>query len=104
MIYTVDLSQKLDLQIIPESEEQAILQELYCLLTTAVSEVPCYRNFGLNMSYISRPLDVAKTMMAAAIATAIAEFMPELTVANIQFSAGDSADGLIPRIEVKDSE
>ena len=105
MIYRVDITQDMDLQILPETEEQAVLQEIYCLLNTALAEVPLYRNFGLNMSYHSMPLDVAKTMLASAIAEAVAEFMPELTIRDISFSVGgDFPDALIPRIEVTDGE
>ena len=105
MTYTIDFSTGLNLAIIPESEDAATLQNLYCLLNTTLAEVPCYREYGINKEFMSRPIHVAKTMLVVAAAEALEKFFPEKKILNVTFAVDkDLPDKLMPRFEVVDNE
>ena len=105
MVYEISLDSEMELTLKPEDSTSATIQDLYCLLNTALYECPLYRNFGINKEYLHMPVNVAKTMLTSAITDAIEEFMPELDVDDMEFSI----DGVYPdrfkvRIEVVDDE
>ena len=104
MTYTIDFASDVKLSLNP-TEEEATLQNLYCLVHTALAEVPCYREFGIDKSYISMPSNVAETMIVSAIADGMGEFFPELSVENLSFESDqDEPDSMAVRIEVTDDE
>lgn len=104
MTYTLDFSYKPDLKLNPTAEEEK-LQNLYCLLNTVIAEVPCYRTFGMDKSYISAPMNLAKTMIVGAVAEALNEFYPGLRLEHIEFDFdGDNPDAMGCRIEVTDGD
>ena len=104
MTYTLDFSYKPALTLKPPTEQEEKIQDLYCMLNTVIAEVPCYRNFGMDMSYLSAPMNIAKTMLVSAIAEALQEFFPELHLENVDFAFdGDVPDAMGCRIEVTDN-
>lgn len=105
MTYTIDMSYGVDLAIIPENEDAATLQNLYCLINTTLAEVPCYREYGINKEFLSKPIHVAKTMLVVAVAEALEKFFPEKKIKNVTFKVdSDYPDRLMPRFEVVDNE
>jgi phage baseplate assembly protein W len=105
MTYTIDFSDGVDLAIIPESEDAATMQNLYCLINTTLAEVPCYREYGINKEFLSKPIQAAKTMLVVAVAEALEKFFPEKKIKNVTFKVdGDYPDKLMPRFEVVDDE
>ena len=104
MTYTLDSDYAPDLTLQPDSSQEETLQNIYCLLNTCIAEVPCYRNFGMDMSYISAPMNIAKTMLVSAIADALNEFFPKLRLENVEFNFdSDYPDKIGCRIEVTDN-
>ena len=104
MIHTIDFSYTPDLTLSPETPADETMQNLYVLLNTVIAEVPCYRNFGLDKSYMSAPMNLAKTMIVAAIADALREFFPTLHLERVDFDFdGNVPDAMGCRIEVADS-
>ena len=105
MTYTIDLSDTVELAIVPENEDAETLQNLYCLLNTTLAEVPCYREFGINKEFLSKPIQAAKTMLVVAVAEALEKFFPEKKIKNVSFKAyNDFPDKLMARFEVVDDE
>ena len=105
MTMTLDFTDKYDLTLAPETPEEETMQNLYCLLNTVLAEVPCYRNYGLDMSYLASPMNMARTMIVSAIAEAVSEFFPELRVGDVEFTFdGDTPDAMGCRIEVTDDD
>ena len=89
MTYTIDFSTMKEMSLAPETEEEETLQNLYCMLNTAINEVPCYREFGIDQSFIHAPMNISKTMLVAAIAEAMGQFFPELRLENVDFEYDD---------------
>lgn len=105
MTHTLDFTYAPALTLNPKTPEEEKMQNLYCLLNTYIAEVPCYRTFGLDKSYMSAPINLSKTMLVAAIAEALSNFFPELRLEKVDFAFdGDSPDSMGCRIEVSDNE
>ncbi len=104
MIYTLDSNYAPPLTLQPETPQDEMLQNLYCLMNTYIAEVPCYRNFGMDLRYISAPMNLAKTMFVSAIAEALNEFFPALRLEHVDFNFdSDYPDKIACRIEVTDN-
>jgi len=105
MTYNLDFTTMQEMSLAPETEEDEILQNLYCMLSTAIGEVPCYREFGLDKSFLHAPTSISGTMMIAAISDAMTEFFPELHLENVEFKFdSDHPDAVGCTIEVNDDE
>ena len=83
---------------------EAALAGLRVLLATQKGSVPFYREFGLTMAYLDRPLPVAQALIAAELAEAVARFVPEarLRGVTVRPDGADGADGkLTVEVEVE---
>jgi len=79
---------------------KAVLQNVKMILLTRQKTIPLYRNFGLPMQFIDKPMAVAKPLMIAEIKEAISEFEPRAEVINVTF-AEDETGRLIPTVEIE---
>lgn len=105
MTITVDCSKGIALTLKPATTIQAIEQSIYLLLMTPRGEVPCYREFGLDANYLHRPINVAKALYVSAVADAIREFVPEVSLQRVTFTVNPlEPDKLYPKLEVTISE
>ena len=67
-----------------ETDEAAsILQGIRVLLATRRGSVPLYRDFGLTMEYLDKPLPVAQALIAAELAEAVGRFEPRAKLAGV---------------------
>lgn len=101
MTYTIDFSKDMALTLEPENDVQETIQSIYILVNTALGEVPCYRDFGIDSSYLHKPIQMAQAMYAAAITSAFEKFIDNVTIDEIKFT-NDSNDPsvLYPILEV----
>lgn len=79
---------------------KAVLQNVKMILLTRQKTVPLYRNFGLPMQFIDKPVAVAKPLLIAEIKEAISEFEPRAEVINVTFEE-DEPGRLIPTVEIE---
>lgn len=83
----------------------SVMQNIAIILSTRRQSVPLYRNFGLPMQFVDRPIPAAKPLLVAEITEAIAEFEPRATLLGVTFEIDESAPGvLIPTVEVEINE
>jgi len=81
---------------------RSVLQNIAIILSTRQLSVPLYRDFGLPMQFVDKPMPVAKPMLIAEITEAIAEFEPRATLLNVTFEIDETVPGrLIPTVEVE---
>ncbi len=59
-----------------ENELREILRNVAVILTTPKGSVPMYRTFGLDMSFLDKPMNVAKNMAVIPVREAIEEWEP----------------------------
>lgn len=101
MAYTIDCSREVALTLEPKTKIEEITQSIYVLLNTPLGSVPYYREFGIDNSYLHKPIQAAKTLFAAAISDAINAFIPGVQLQHVTFASNsDSPTTLRPILEV----
>ena len=84
----------------PATETEEILQNLRTILATAMGSVPLDRAFGVDASYVDRPMAKARAMLASEILVKIRAYEPRVTVTAVDFE--EDMDGILrPKVQVK---
>lgn len=94
-----------DLSVLRFNEGDTVssaLQNIAVILSTRRGSVPLYRDFGLNMDFLDKPIPVAKVMMISEVREAVERWEPRATVLGVTFSEDPARPGtLIPTVEVE---
>lgn len=85
MKYTIDCGEEMALNPYPEDDAQAIIQNLYVIINSTRGTIPCYRDFGVDRTYLHKPKNIAQTMYAAAITEAVAKYEPRVKIDRVRF-------------------
>ena len=102
MRYTVSTEDTDELRPGETDETASILQGLRVLLATRRGGVPFYREFGLTMEFLDKPLPIAQALIAAELAEAIDRFVPRAKLIGITVRADPEIPGkLVPEVEVE---
>lgn len=72
-------------------EIKSIKQNIAMLLNTKKGTIPMYREFGLPMEFVDKPINVAETMATFEISEALDAFEPRATLKDMRFKP--SMDG-----------
>lgn len=96
--FVVGISSAVNLS--PGNKYEEILQNIRTILATPVGSVPLDRDFGVDMSFIDRPLPKAQAEIASGIVSAIRTYEPRVSVKAITWTA--DADGVLrPKVTVR---
>lgn len=101
MLYTVSAEAHTGLTLNETDPIKSILQNISILLRTFRGEVPLFRDFGLQMSFLDRPISVAAPIMVAEIKEAIMKFEPRAELVSVEFQKQDPSGILLPVVEVR---
>lgn len=94
------VSEKEGVNFAPDTEVEEILQNVRAILSTIKGSVPLDRDFGVDASYLDKPINVAKAMLSSEIIKAIRNYEPRVTITDVDFTA--NLDGTLkPKIEVR---
>ena len=78
------------------------LQNVAVILSTRQGTVPLYRDFGLPMRYIDKPLMTAIPMMITEVTAAIQDFEPNVELLSVTYEVDSKIPNRInPIVEVK---
>ncbi len=80
---------------------RSVLQNLSLLYATKRGTVPQYREFGLPMEFIDKPMHVAQTLAVAEIIEATEIFEPRATIVDVSFEIDNISGRMIPVVEVE---
>lgn len=81
---------------------KSVLQNIAIILRTRQGTVPLYRQFGLPMNFVDRPIPVARPMLYVEVKEAVEEFEPRAEVVDVTFEEDPAVPGkLIPTVEVE---
>jgi len=80
---------------------ESVLQNIAVILSTPKGSVPMYRDFGISVDILDRPIPVAKAMMTADIKEAIEQWEPRVTFISVDFMEDELNGRLIPMVEVE---
>lgn len=100
MTYTVSTDAPPQLSLGETDTERSILQNIHLILSTRIGTIPMYRNFGLPMAFIDKPVAVAEAILAAEIREAIAEFEPRAKVVDSLYGRGAYGAKISVSVEV----
>lgn len=100
MIYTVSTAAPPQITLRETDTLKSILQNVYLILATRTNTVPMYRNFGLPMAFVDKPILVAETISAAEIREAIANFEPRAEFVDVLYEPSAYGAKLSVRVEV----
>ena len=102
MSYTVSATDLGKLRFNETDTVNSVLQNIAVILSTPKGTVPQYRDFGLDMSFVDKPMPVAEVLMIAPVREAIHRWEPRATVLNVIPRMDPSQPGtLIPTVEVE---
>ena len=88
-----------DITLGEKDRVRAILQNVSCILRTWQTNVPMFREFGLPMSFLDKPMPVASMALIVEVRDAIRKFEPRADVLSVRFSQ-DISGVLTPEVEV----
>ena len=71
MEYTVSATDLANLRLNETDEVKEVLRNVAVILATPKGSVPMYRDFGLDMSFLDKPANVAKNMAVIPVREAI---------------------------------
>lgn len=66
--------------------EREITRNVRTILTTPVGTCPLYRDFGVDVTMLDKPMDVAKNLYAVAVIEAVERFEPRVRVQEVIFT------------------
>lgn len=105
MIYKVNSADDYSLELSQNNKVYSVLQNIALLLNTKRGSVPMYRNFGLPMAFVDKPIDVAETMAFSEISEALEEFEPRAMLKNLYFEKGiDGKMSITVEVSIADEQ
>lgn len=100
MNYTVSAAMGNGLTLNEKDPIKSILQNISILLRTWRGEVPLFRDFGLQMSFLDKPVNVAAPVIIAEIREAMMKYEPRAELVSVKFDHSSSGV-LYPVVEVR---
>lgn len=80
----------------------SVLQNIAVILSTPKGSVPQYREFGLSVVFLDKPMPIAKMMMIADVREAIERWEPRAQYVGIEFTERITQPGTLwPTVEVE---
>lgn len=101
MSYTVSPSNKRKIKFNVTDPVESVLRNIAVILSTPKGSVPMYRDFGISVDILDRPIPVAKAMMTADIKEAIERWEPRALFISVEFMEDELNGRLIPMVEVE---
>ena len=85
MNLTIDTGKNYSQELLENDTAKSVVQNIALLLNTKKVTVPMYRDYGLPMEFIDKPIDAAETMAFAEITEALEKFEPRARLKNMEF-------------------
>lgn len=104
MEYTVSATDLRRIQLNEKDRTKEILRNVAVILATPKGSVPMYRSFGLDMSFLDKPVNVAKNMAVIPVREAIEEWEPRAGFKDMTLTPDPSNPGKLTftvQIEIK---
>lgn len=99
--YKISATESTELELGAADTVKSVMQAIKIILTTPKGTVPMYRDFGVNMDFLDKPIPAAEQRARMEIKEAIEEWEPRATVKDITFERDGVSGRLIPTVEVE---
>lgn len=84
----------------PRNTLEEIIQNIRTIISTSKGSVPLYRDFGVNDSFLDKPVSVARNMIVKEVKEAIEKYEPRAKFQGINWN-GQPQDGVLyPTVKV----
>lgn len=93
MEFTVSATDLAHINLKEEDEVHEVLRNVAVILATPKGSVPMYRSFGLDMSFLDKPMNIAKDRAVIPVREAIEEWEPRAVYKDITLFADPSNPG-----------
>lgn len=93
-----------EINLMPSTEYEEILQNVRTILATVKGTVPLDREFGINPNVLDQSVNVVQARLNAAIVEAVNKFEPRARVRKFCYdnSPRETLDGIVkPRVELE---
>lgn len=105
MSYTIRSDEKMSYSLCESDTVKSVLQNCHLILTTRKGSIPMFREFGLDMDFVDRPMPVAQVMILPQVKEALEKFEPRAKFVNLTFEQSANDPGrMIPILEVEINE
>lgn len=105
MVYKVNSEDEYSLELKKEKTVDSVLQNIALLLNTRCGTAPMYREFGLPMEFIDKPIEVAETIAFSEISDALEKFEPRAVLKNVYFTQNaDGRLGITVEVDISDEQ
>ena len=88
---------------LPSSELEEILQNVRTIIGTRKGTVPLDRDFGLDWSFVDKPINVAQALVSAEVAKQVRKYEPRARIISISLveDLTGALDGkMIPKVTI----
>lgn len=82
-MYEITTGSLASISFSPKTELEEVLQNVRCILSTPRFSVPLDREFGIDGTYVDKPMETAKGKLVADIVLTVAKYEPRVTVTNV---------------------
>lgn len=89
---------ELDFMLIDRPVDE-LRRKLSFLLTTQQGTLPFDREFGLDLSFLDRPAEAARSLFTAEVAAKVAQFVPEVRVKAVEWLSVDGGS-VYPKVVI----
>lgn len=93
MAYIVSATDLKNIRLNESDEVKEVLRNVAVILATPKGSVPTYRDFGLDNSFLDKPINIAKTMAVAPVREAIEQWEPRAVFRRVSVSGDESDPG-----------
>lgn len=99
MDITIEQGGKISTEFALNDMARSAAQNVLMILNTRRGSVPNYREFGLPMEFIDKPVNVAETIATLEISEALEKFEPRAALKNLEFIHNSSGKTVL-KVEV----
>lgn len=102
MAYRVSAGEERKITLNEADERASILQNVAMILSTPKGSVPLYRDFGISIEAIDRPIQAAKALLRSQVKEAVEKYEPRVEVVGVTFEQDPSDPSrLVPTVEIR---
>lgn len=102
MSYTVRATDLKNIRFAEQDTVSSVLQNVALILSTPKGSVPQYREFGLDWSYLDKPMPIAKVLMLPEVKEAIEHWEPRAKFVDMSLAEDPLKPGtLFPTVEIE---
>jgi len=94
---------EVSVNFLPSSELEEILQNVRTIIGTRKGTVPLDRDFGLDWSFVDKPINVAQALVSAEVAKQVRKYEPRARIISISLveDLTGALDGkMIPKVTI----